>query len=182
MASPQFMKIRVTRQNVDPIKWGADIQAITATGMRKMADNLRDEMRAEYKKSIHKTMYGMYSSGYDSLDKYIVVSPKWSPTGVYEVGAMRNVVVGNKTVDEIFKYMDEGTGIYNGGKDGWWFELPANRASAGENGYWFTRGQEAKRFISGPAQKSLSTFQRESDVVFGPPIEAYLHTIMRGGK
>ena len=177
--SPQFMKIRVHRENVDPLRWASDVQVISATGMRKMADKLRDEMRDAYRKSIHGTEYAIYSSGAYSLENFIVTSPKWSPLGVYEVGAKAGQVVGRQTVDEIFKYMDEGTGIYNNGAERWTFELPSGRASASENGFWTTQGQPAKKFITGPAERSLMGFQRESDIVFGPPLAAYF---IKGGK
>lgn len=173
------MKIVVHRENVDPLRWANDVQVISATGMRKMADNLRDEMRAEYRKSIHGTEYAVYSAGAYSLENFIVTSPKWSPIGTYTVGAKAGQVVGKSTIDEIFKYMDEGTGQYNNGKSHWAFELPGDRKSASENGVWVTTGQEPKHFITGPAERSLMSFQRESDVIFGPPLAAYF---IKGGK
>ena len=173
-----YMKVRVKRENVDPIRWGRDVQTISATGMRKLADDLRDKMRDAYERSIHQTEYGTVATGAPSLSNFIVTSPKWSPTGIYTVGAKEGKYHG-KTYDEVFRYMDEGTGQYNNGKSHWAFELPGDRKGASENGVWVTTGQEPKHFITGPAERSLMSFQRESDVIFGPPLAAYF---IKGGK
>ena len=172
-----YTRVRVKRENVDPIRWGRDVQTISATGMRKLADDLRDKMRDAYERSIHQTEYGTVATGAPSLSNFIVTSPKWSPAGIYTVGAKEGKFHG-KTYDEVFRYMDEGTGIYRGGNELWAFPLWSDRAAASPNGYWVTQGQPSKKFISGPAKAQMGTFQRDSMGIFAPAINAYF---MKGG-
>jgi len=176
VATPQFMKVRVTRENLDPLKWGRDVQLLSNYAMRKMADNLRDRMREAYRKSIHGTEYSIYSNGSYSLENFIVTS-QVAP-GVFSVGAKKQAL-GHQTVDEIFMYMDQGTGIYNGGREYWRFQFEGTRSGSSDNNWWATKGQEGKEFISGPASSQLNTFQRDSDVIIGPPLQAYW---LSGGK
>lgn len=170
------MKVVVRRENVDPNKWANDINIMANTGMRKLAESLRDEMREAYLDSIGHTDYGKYGSGIHELEKFIVVSPKYSPIGVYSVGA-KNQTYNGMLVEELFMLMDEGTGQYNGGKDYWRFELPQGSLNAGE--VWATTGQEAKEFISGPAKYYTNTFERQSDFILNPMIYRYTST---GGR
>lgn len=171
-----LMKVVVRRENVDPIKWSKDINIMANTGMRKLAESLRDDMREAYLDSIGHTDYGMYGSGIHELEKFIVVSPKYSPIGVYTVGA-KNQIYNGMSVEELFLLMDEGTGKYNGGREYWRFELPQGSLNAGE--VWATTGQEAKEFISGPTKNYTMVFERESNVILNPMLHQYTST---GGR
>lgn len=178
-----YMKIVVKRENVNPLQWSSDINILANTGMRKLAEGLRDEMREAYLDSIGHTMYGAFGSDYNQLWRYIVVSPRYSPVGVYSVGAMNKVIntgMYNQTVEEIFKFMDEGTGQYGKypSKGHWVFPLNNASSEVSENGMWATNGQEPKEFITGTATAYTGKFIRESEVLLNPMIKAY---IMGGG-
>lgn len=141
--------IRIEKINTDMGKAYKNIAALGNVGVRRIAEDLRDQMRDAYEDSVGGTAY--QSPGAPSLANHIVVSPGYSKSGIYEVGAQRggmNTGVNFQEYDEIFKFMDEGTGE----RDWWAFKLPESRKSASPDGYWVTRGQEGKEFISGPSE------------------------------
>lgn len=171
------MRFIVDATGVNPAAWAEAIDFGTKAGTRKVAERLRDEMRQAYDESIHSTDYGAYATNANSysLRNFIVVNDREAMAGIFSVGAKTGQIVGNTYVDDIFKYMDEGTGKYNGGSEYWRFQLPGDRSSVTENGWWATSGQEGKEFISGTAARYLSSqFQADAQTLVMPYIDGAL--------
>lgn len=169
------MRFIVDTTGVNPELWANSIDVSTKAGVRKIAEELRDEMRSAYDKSIHGTIYGDNSTGAYSLRNFIVVNDMEAAMGVFSVGAKRSQVVGNQLIEEIFAYMDQGTGQFNGGPSHWVFKLPGDRAGASENGFWATTGQEGKGFITDTANAYMSgRFQSDAIRYVAPLIDASL--------
>jgi hypothetical protein len=161
------------RRDLQPLEIAKGIHIATTNGARKIAERLREEMRDAYRASVHKTDY-QGGSAYP-LWNFIVVSN--DPDGNFTVGAKKNQVVGNQYIDEIFYYMDQGTGEFVGGRDDpWAFPLYGARAGESPTGYWVTKGQAPKEFISGTASRYAGgQFQADVNVFVKPDIELALY-------
>lgn len=170
------MRYELFKNDVKPNQWARNVNIATQTGTKRIAEELRDKMRARFDQTVHQTDYGM-GAGSSTLRNYIVISQlNLSQGASYSIGA-KHAKIGNDPIDRIFYFMDQGTGIYNpsGRKEPWVFKLAPSRESMSESGYWVTQGQEGKGFITKVAQEfSGIQFQQSSLKNVTPAIDMAL--------
>ena len=161
----------IVERNFEPTQIANNIKIATTYGTRKVAESLRDKMRDAYDASVHKTDYGDMGGGKSSLSNFIVVAQ--TADGNFTVGAKKNQLVGTQTIEEIFAYMDGGTGEFVGGRDdAWVFKLSGERASMSDTGFWVTKGQEPKEFITGTASKYMGApLQADTNLYLKPALD-----------
>lgn len=154
---------------------------IAKTKISRITDDIRDDAKKKYSEMIHRTTYGTYAQvpkgSSKSLAEWGLVKHKIADFQ-YSVGAKSGATIttfrgGSPTqtsLEEIFNYIEEGTGDQGKGTGKKWrFKLPttAGRNYASSNGYWTTSGQAAKPFME-------STYNEYRDVKFDIAIEKYI--------
>lgn len=177
MATQKTFRAKVSSTTIHPTQLAQDVKVATMYGLRKIAYNLRDEMRGAFRDSIHQSAYGsMFGRSSSDLENYIVASQLDVATQSFTVGAKQRQIYGNQYVSEIFQYMDEGTDT----SKYWTFKLPTSRQGLTSNGFLTVYGQEPKEFITGTARKyGVTGLQKDTVAHVNTAVEA---SMMLHGK
>ena len=177
MAIQKTFRAKITSTTIHPTQLANEVRTATMYGLRKIAYNIRDEMRQSFRDSIHQSAYGSMLGGSASdLENYIVASQLDVATQSFTVGAKQRQIYGNQYVSEIFQYMDEGTDT----SKHWTFKLQGKRQGLTDNGFMTVYGQEPKEFITGTAKRyGVTGLQKDTVAHVATSVEA---SMMMHGK
>lgn len=165
--------ITVKKNEFDDRRIKAGIRAASTYSKKVIGDKIRDKVKEEYVKSIHKTSYGRISPidpmGTKSLTHAIVARNE----GMRVVVGPKKGGLGNSTYEEIFGHMTHGTGD---GYKKWTFRLPPGRTGATESGYLTTKGQRPKPFFQNAYRSYATQFPTDMRHSVLPLLEKAMRT------